>query len=281
MPPVAQPDPSKKTKYPSISVKATNNIFTSVARTTLASPAIQSGGKLLTFEDLDQFSGFVLYEANLPKFSRDPSNLVITKLRDRAQIYIDGKYAGALSRENNIDSMPISAGFGKRIQILVENQGRINFQENFDLKGILGEVTVQTFKEPYTEELTDWTITGYAFEDYGKIESFIASDVFEFKPLKNGYLREGPTLFYGELIINQESDIADTWWDTKGWGKGVLFINGINLGRYWPLVGPQKTMFIPKSILKQGINSFVILEQQKVSQDLLVNFTDEPDFNED
>lgn len=280
LPPVTQPDPKPKRKYNSFPVSMTSSIFTTTGRNLLASSSIQSGGKLLTFEELDQFSGFVLYEANLPKFTRDPNNLVINKLRDRAQVYIDGKSAGVLSRENNINSLPISASFGKRVQILVENQGRINFQENFDLKGILGNVTIQTFNEPYFEELSDWTITGFPFDDYAKIESFIATG-FTAEPLRKGWLRDGPALFSGELVIPEGAQIADTWWNAAGWGKGVLFVNGFNLGRYWPLVGPQITMFIPSVLLRRGVNTFVILEQQKAPADLLINFTNEPNFSED
>lgn len=281
MPPVAQPDPSKKIKYPSFSVSVTNNIFTEAARRELTAGAIDAGGKLLTFEELDQFSGFVLYETNLPKFTRDPNNLVIEKLRDRALIYIDGKFVGVLSRENDIKSLPIGANFGKRLQILVENQGRINFQDNFDLKGILGNVTIQTFEEPYYEELIDWTISGYPFDDYSKIENFITTGAIEYRPYKNGWLRDGPALFYGELNISPDTEIADTWWNSTGWGKGSLFVNGVNLGRYWPLVGPQVTMYIPKVLLRQGVNTFVILELQKAPNDLLINFVAEPNFSED
>lgn len=279
MPVITVPDPTPKAIYPSFTVSITNNIFTNSGRATLATPAQQTGGKLLTFEELDQPAGFVLYEANLPKSTRDPNNLVIEKLRDRAQIFIDGKFAGVLSRENNIKSLPISASYGKRVQIFVENQGRINFQENFDLKGILGNVTIQAFNEPYFEELTDWTITGYPFDNYTKIEEFISSDGNRQATFKNGWLRDGPAIFYGELNIS--GVIADTWWNTSGWGKGVLFVNGFNLGRYWPLVGPQMTMYIPSALLRQGVNTFVILEQQKAPADLLIKFVDEPDFSED
>lgn len=280
MPPVAQPDPSKKTKYPSFNVSSTSNIFTATARRELSSGSTETGGKLLSFEELNQFSGFVLYEADLPKFTRDPNNLVIEKLRDRAQVYIDGKFVGVVSRENNIKSLPISANFGKRLQILVENQGRINFQTNFDYKGILGNVTIQTFDSPFFEEVSDWTITGYPFDDYAKIESFLASDVAQLQDYKNGWLRDGPAVFHGELFITEEADVADTWWNSSGWGKGSLFVNGFNLGRYWPLVGPQTTMYIPKALLKQGSNAFVVLELQKAPKNLNINFVDEADFME-
>lgn len=39
----------------------------------------------------------------------------------------------------------------------------------------------------------------------------------------------------------------------KGWEKGVVFINGQNLGRYWN-VGPQETLYLPGAWLDQGIN---------------------------
>lgn len=280
MPPSTEPEPALKTRYASFNVEITNNIFTTAARAALKSDKSTIGSTtLLTFEELDQNSGFVLYEADLPKFTRDPSNIYVNELRDRAQVFIDGRFVGVLSRENNIYSLPVSAGYGKRIQIFVENQGRINFQENFDLKGILGNVTVQTFEAPYFQELTNWDITGYPFDDHAKIEAFIRDDGFRQPNFKNGVLRDGPALLSGTFTITDP--ILDTYWNTAGWGKGVLFVNGINLGRYWPLVGPQMTMFISRHVLKQGENTFVILEQQKVPENLLIVFTDEPNFSED
>jgi beta-galactosidase len=46
-----------------------------------------------------------------------------------------------------------------------------------------------------------------------------------------------------------------------GWGKGIVFINGINLGRYWK-VGPQQTLYLPGCWLKNGKNEVVIFEEQ-------------------
>jgi beta-galactosidase len=277
------PDPSKKIKYPSINLSPLNNILSSNGRSFLGSEAIKAGGRLLTFEELDQFSGFVLYESTLPaQFSRDPAELTVEKLRDRALIYVDGKLAGVLSRENGIKSFPLNKGSaGKKLQILVENQGRINFQENFDFKGILGNVTLQIFDEPYYEEISDWTITGYPFEDFSQIENFIASEAgSNYELPKNGWLKEGPVLFHGTLNIDNTEEVADTWWHVKGWGKGSLFVNGFNLGRYWS-IGPQMTMYIPKEHLQFGDNSIVILELQKAPIDLQFNFSDFADFNEE
>lgn len=44
------------------------------------------------------------------------------------------------------------------------------------------------------------------------------------------------------------------------WGKGIIFINGKNIGRYWQ-VGPQQTLYIPGVWLKKGENKIVIFEQ--------------------
>jgi beta-galactosidase len=43
------------------------------------------------------------------------------------------------------------------------------------------------------------------------------------------------------------------------WQKGYLFVNGINLGRYWNK-GPQQKVFLPGVWLKKGVNEVVVLE---------------------
>jgi hypothetical protein len=281
LPPYSLPDPSKKIKYPTISMRAVNHIFTTNARQNLATVADNPSQTLLTFESINQFSGFVLYESKLPEvFSRDPTNLVVEKLRDRALVYIDDKFVGVLSRENLVKSLPVTKGHaGKKLQIFVENQGRINFQENFDFKGILGNVTVQTFEFPYYEDIKAWTVSGYPFEDYSAIERFIGSNGFTYQLGKNGWLKDGPVLFHGELNIQNVDELHDTWMHVQGWGKGVLFVNRVNLGRYWS-VGPQMTNYIPKEYLKVGSNSIVILELQKAPSNLELHFSDVADYNE-
>lgn len=136
--------PKKKPtiSLPAIILKPVGSIMSPQGRTLLGSRPIVSE-KLLTFEELNQFSGFVLYETELPKLTRDPSNLIITSLRDRALIYVDDEFVGALSRENYISTLPISAGFGAKLSILVENQGRINFEIADDYKVCNQEFTVR------------------------------------------------------------------------------------------------------------------------------------------
>lgn len=130
---LAVPEKKPTMSLAAVTFKPVDTILSPRGRTLLGSRPIVSD-KLLTFEDLNQFSGFVLYETELPKLTRDPSNLVVTSLRDRALIYVDDEFVGALSRENYINTLPISAGFGSKLSILVENQGRINFEIANDYK---------------------------------------------------------------------------------------------------------------------------------------------------
>ena len=131
-----------------ITLNPINSILSQEGRSTLGTRALQSN-TLLTFEELGQFSGFILYETTLPlKFTRHPAILEVRDLRDRALIYVDGDFVGALSRENYISKLPLSAGYeGSKLSILVENQGRINFQIADDYKGIRNGARIQTFHD--------------------------------------------------------------------------------------------------------------------------------------
>ena len=40
----------------------------------------------------------------------------------------------------------------------------------------------------------------------------------------------------------------------QGWSKGVVFVNGVNIGRYWS-VGPQHFLYIPAPLLRRGPNT--------------------------
>lgn len=102
---------------------------------------------------------------------------------------------------------------------------------------------------------------------------------FEISP--EGVLYDGPVVFHGEFEISDSEQIHDTYWDAQGWGKGFVFVNGFNLGRYWPLVGPQITMFLPKDLLKHGKNEIEVVELQKAPFNLRMNFVNGPIFIND
>lgn len=46
----------------------------------------------------------------------------------------------------------------------------------------------------------------------------------------------------------------------SGWGHGYVFLNGFNLGRYWSEAGPQRSLYAPAPLWREGTNEVVILE---------------------
>lgn len=276
LPNVPVPEPVPKLKLPDVYLKPLNVLLDSNGRRNIASYT-----KLhkipMTFEELDQYSGFVLYETKLPKVSRDPSMLKVSELRDRAYVYVNRQFVGVLSRENNINSLPLSLTLGDELQIFVENEGRINYGIANDFKGIIGNVEYNSMI------LLNWTMTGFPLDNYPKIEDLIVSLKRKYAgspraASAKSYIRSGPTLFYGEFIL-KASEVADTYLDPTLWGKGVLFINGFNLGRYWPLVGPQITVYVPREILRVGTNKITMLELERAPENGIVTFSEKPNLD--
>ena len=61
--------------------------------------------------------------------------------------------------------------------------------------------------------------------------------------------------------------------------KGVIFINGRNIGRYWPVVGPQKNLYVPSVFLHTGVNEILLFEliQMPSERERYVELVDYPD----
>lgn len=172
-----------------------------------------------------------------------------------------------MSRETNTNTIPLSVGLGTRLQLLVESQGRINYNIPNDFKGILGTVTVDA------KPLYNWTITSFPLDSYRYLENFLTQQPTEQEDLDGA----GAQVYYGTFTISSDT-IYDTYLYPSVWGKGLVFINGFNLGRYWPLAGPQITLYVPRHILKKGNNQIVMIEYQQHIQHPYVQFIDKPIF---
>lgn len=131
----AIPEPSLKIALPSIEMKNIGSLISDDLKLNVAKN-VKFSQKPLTFEQLRQFSGLILYETIVNSaIEINPTILSIDGLRDRAIILINGEVVGILSRENAVYSMPISiADTPFTLQIFVENQGRINFNDFNDRK---------------------------------------------------------------------------------------------------------------------------------------------------
>lgn len=132
------------------------------------------------------------------------------------------------------------------MDIVVENMGRVNFGEPHDFiqKKGLWEGGVNLDGTP----LSNWKIIPLEFKgDWIR-------NLKNWTPFsKRSADQPGPLLV--RATWNVKEPIADTFIDMSFWGKGVVFINGFNLGRYWSEMGPQKTLYLPAPLLKIGENT--------------------------
>ncbi|WP_276499915.1 glycoside hydrolase family 35 protein [Terrimonas pollutisoli] len=206
----------------------------------------------LTFEDLKQAYGYVLYRTTVNGNGRSKQLLKIKDLRDYGIVFINGKRAGILDRRLYQDSLLVDKPRGKvQIDILVENMGRINFGPYLlkNKKGITEKVLLDG------KEVKDWKMYPLPFDDINTLKS-------------KAFSKPGagiPVVKRGYFTIDQS---ADTYLDFSNWGKGVVWVNGHNLGRYWE-IGPQQTVYVPVEWLKKGRNEIVVFELIKPGQKLL------------
>ena len=211
----------------------------------------------LTFEQLNQGYGYVLYTRH---FNQPISGILeIPGLRDYAVVYVDGEKIGVLNRNTRTYSMEIDIPFNATLQILVENMGRINYGSEivYNTKGIISPVTVAG------KEITGgWNMYRLPMDKCPVLTEF-GDNVCRNTPLQAVQFKDRPVIYEGEFTLDQP---GDTFIDMRAWGKGVIFINGKHIGRYWK-VGPQQTLYIPGVWLRKGENKIVIFEQlNEVSQ---------------
>jgi beta-galactosidase len=212
-----------------------------------------------------QNAGFILYRTVLDGFTG--GRLSVDEAHDYATVFVNGGYQGGLSRPVipedvasalNVTSTdaPLTLGTpssGERatLDIFVEGMGRINYGHGLvDRKGITQTVTL---------------------DDAGGLSgSVIGWQVF-LLPMDETYiqrLRHGisdpsrPGLFF--RCEPNLSEVADTYVDMSGWTKGVVWVNGHNLGRYWEL-GPQHRLYCPASWLRRGRNEIVIFDHHQTT----------------
>ena len=197
-------------------------------------------------EMFSQRGGFILYRTHL--IGHKKGRLRITDLHDYATIFVDGKYVGKLDRSKaeNVIELPESSSSNPQLDILVEGMGHINFAEYMiDRKGITDRVTLNGMT------LMSWDVFPLPFD-----EGYLKKLNFESKE------NTLPGIFFkAEFNLTKT---GDTYIDVSNWTKGIVWINGHNLGRYWN-IGPQKQLYCPASFLNAGKNEVVIFDLHQLT----------------
>ncbi len=222
--------------------------------------------KIICMEDMDQDYGFIRYTSHMEYTDDRTRVLFIEGLADRATVYIDGKYIGTAMRQaddNKEITFKVAKG-GSDLTILVENTGRINYGYNmYDYKGINGCVRVWILNEDGSH------LYNLANNMHFTIESIPLKSTDGLKYTADLAIRNTPTFYKGTFAARAG---VDTFLDMKGWKKGVVFVNGFNLGRYWD-IGAQRTLYVPGELLKDE-NVVEIFELHTPKKDLSLSAID-------
>jgi beta-galactosidase len=204
-------------------------------------PPPKHSEQVLSMEDLDQAYGYILYRKQLQGPAE--GDLVLDELHDYAQIYLHGKSVGSLDRRLNQNHIALKIpAAGARLDILVENSGRVNFSMVLrgERKGISKQVTFAG------KPLLGWDIYSLPMTD---LEGLLAA-------APHSSSCAGPCLYSGAMTIDK---VADTFLDTGAFSKGALWLNGRPLGRIWS-IGPQQTLYVPGPWLRHTENQIIVFD---------------------
>ncbi len=210
-----------------------------------------------SMERLGQYYGYILYHSTLDT-EENIEKIRLWDANDRANILVGQKpvltlYDLELQKEAELS---VSIEKGESIDILVENMGRVNFGPRMEKqrKGIDQCVQINGHMHNHWKQYT-LPLDNVAQIDFSK-----------------EYIENTPAFY--KFVFNVDEK-GDTFLDFEGFGKGCAFINGFNLGRFWE-IGPQKRLYIPAPLLKEGENEIIIFETEgKVKDEIYLRA--EPD----
>jgi len=203
-----------------------------------------------TMEELSQNFGFIHYRKRL-EGPLSSTLLRLYNVNDYAQVWLDGCYLGSRMRDDGQNPFTIDVDCeGAVLDVLVENCGRINYGPfvGKDFKGITHAITVE-----YQQQL-DWEYHSLPLEN---------PDGLKFGSFEN---TSGMVRFHHAQF--QLEDIGDTFLRRPGI-KGSVWINGFHLGRYWN-IGPTQTLYVPSPVLRKGVNTIIVMEQEALDTDTLI-----------
>jgi beta-galactosidase GanA len=228
------PDPIPSIEIPSINP----DVYTSIWDN-LPQPVNSVTPK--PFEAYGQDYGFILYRTEL--IGHKKGKLTVTDIHDYATVFLNGEYIGCLNRREGINTIniPESQVANPILEIFVEAMGRINYSQYLiDRKGITDRVTLNSMT------LMNWKVYNLPMD-----KKFVN----DLKSSRNALKKPG-VFFKGIFSLIQT---GDTYIDLSNYNKGIVWVNGHNLGRYWD-IGPQKRLYCPASWLKKGSNEILIFD---------------------
>ena len=211
-------------------------------------------------EDLGQSYGYLLYRTEA-SWDADEEKIRVIDGRDRMQLFVDGKLM-ATQYQAEIGQDIFVAGEKKtthRIDVLMENMGRVNYGHKFLADTQRKGIRTGVCKDLHF--LLNWQQYPLSFENTENID------------FSKGWQPEQPAFYAFDFEMKA---LKDTYLDLSGFGKGLAFVNGVNIGRFWN-VGPTLSLYIPHSLLKEGHNRIIIFETEGEYEES-INLVNQPTF---
>jgi beta-galactosidase len=215
---------------------------------------------LVSADAIGQYQGLTLYRTALKLAG--PGVLEIDEVRDRAQVFLNRQGIGVLARDHHDRCTPLPASARGVLELLVEDQGRVDYGPRLgEPKGLIG--TVRANGEP----LSQWEVLPLDLTDITPVAHALRS-----RPAAVTGVLAGPAFAAASFDLQ---DVGDLYLDTAAWGKGIAWINGFCLGRYWSR-GPQRTLYVPGPVVREKANELIILELH-ASSGMRASFVSGPD----
>lgn len=200
-------------------------------------PAVETH-ELPTFAEVRHDAAFLVHRIEL---AHPAAVLTLGELRDRVHVVVDDVCVGILSRDSNQRVLALPA-ISRSLTLIVENQGRVNYGVRIgEDKGIIGGARLDGVP------LLGWSTVAV---DEADLVALAPTEPSTFETLP------GLVLARARFDVDEPSD---RFLDTEGWGKGIAWINGFCLGRFWSRP-PQRTLYVPGPVLRAGSNELVVLE---------------------
>ena len=237
--------PEVPAAYPVIEIPAIS--FTQAAPLFTNLPTPHHSKDIKSMEHFDQGWGSILYRTTLPANVAAGTIMKITEVHDWAQIFANGNLIATLDRrKGEFETVLPQLAKGTTLDILVEAMGRVNFDKSIhDRKGITEDVSL-VLKDGKEESLKNWEV--YSFPvDYAFAQSM------NYQPAGAQTM---PAYYKANFTINKT---GDTFLDMSSWGKGLVWVNGRAMGRFWE-IGPQQTLYVPGCWLNEGDNEIIVLD---------------------
>lgn len=204
-------------------------------------------------ESLGQNTGYIYYQTELLRDKQDEEKIRVIDARDRMQLFINQELVATQYQEEIGEDIMVAYPSEKvTLGVLVENMGRVNYGYKLTAptqsKGIGRGVMVDL------HFVGNWQMYPLPLEDISKVDY-------------QGVFKEGLPSFYRYTF--HVDRLQDTFLDLRGFGKGVAFVNGHNLGRFWEK-GPIRSLYVTQKWLKEGENEIVLFETEGKYKEHLV-----------